>query len=66
MPPMAQSASIDAPMPFCSCTAHVASARPIQLLQYIEPDVSPCIGMPFSMMAMLSCLKPRMFSVASP
>ena len=66
MPPMAQSATIEAPMPFCICTAYVASARPIQLLQYMEPEVRPWIGMPLRRMAMLSCLKPRMLSVASP
>ena len=54
VPPTEQSESIEEPPPFCSWIASVASANPIQLFQYMLPEVRPEIGIPFRSTEMFS------------
>ena len=65
-PPTEQSVSMEAPAPFWTWIAEVAPARPIQLFQYIPPEVSPEIGIPLRDTEMFSWEKPLMLSLASP
>ena len=66
VPPTELSESIEFPIPFWTWIEAVASERPIQLFQYMLPEVSPEMGIPFRRTEMFSCLKPLMLILASP